>query len=215
MPTLNINGNIRTNTAAGWGADATVYTAKTILVTTDATYGATDQRKFKIADGSQTWSNLDYFPVSGYDDATSSIQTQLDSKKYGVDFGFYGSSVIADSTSYYFGQVNASPATTTSGAGGRPLRSGTITGAIISVYNASTIPSNESITLNLLHGATFATSNLITNTLTIDANRHAVTSITGLSINIAADTHGLCEMIVPVMATNGNAVQMRLEFIYG
>jgi hypothetical protein len=77
MPTLNINGNIRTNTAAGWGADATVYTAKTILVTTDATYGATDQRKFKIADGTQTWSNLDYFPVSGYDDATSSIQNQL------------------------------------------------------------------------------------------------------------------------------------------
>lgn len=80
MPTLNINGNIRTNTAAGWAADATVYTAKTILVTTDATYGATDQRKFKIADGTQTWSNLDYFPVSGYDDATSSIQTQLNAK---------------------------------------------------------------------------------------------------------------------------------------
>lgn len=81
MPTLNINGNIRTNTAAGWGADATVYTAKTILVTTDATYGATDQRKFKIADGVQTWTNLDYFPVSGYDDATSSIQTQLNGKQ--------------------------------------------------------------------------------------------------------------------------------------
>lgn len=80
MPTLNINGNIRTNTVAGWGADATVYTAKTILVSTDATYGATDQRKFKIADGTQTWSNLDYFPVSGYDDASSSIQTQLNAK---------------------------------------------------------------------------------------------------------------------------------------
>lgn len=81
MPTLSINGNIRTNTAAGWAVDATVYSAKTILVTTDATYGATDQRKFKIADGTQTWSNLDYFPVSGYDDATSSVQTQLNNKQ--------------------------------------------------------------------------------------------------------------------------------------
>lgn len=81
MPTLNINGNIRVNTTAGWTADATVYSEKTILVTTNATYGSTDQRKFKIADGVQTWSNLDYFPVSGYDDATSSIQTQLNGKQ--------------------------------------------------------------------------------------------------------------------------------------
>lgn len=63
MPTLTINGNIRTNTAAGWAADSTVYSAKTILITTDSVYGSTDQRKFKIADGTQTWSQLDYFPV--------------------------------------------------------------------------------------------------------------------------------------------------------
>jgi hypothetical protein len=62
MPTLNINGNVRTNTAAGWGADATVYSGKTILITTDVLYTGTDVRKFKIADGTQTWTNLDYFP---------------------------------------------------------------------------------------------------------------------------------------------------------
>lgn len=63
MPTLNINGNIRPKTAAEWAADSTVYSAKTILITTDSVYGSTDQRKFKIADGTQTWSQLDYFPV--------------------------------------------------------------------------------------------------------------------------------------------------------
>lgn len=63
MPTLSINGNIRTNTTAGWTADATVYSAKTILVTTDALYTGTDQRKWKLADGVQTWSNLDYMPI--------------------------------------------------------------------------------------------------------------------------------------------------------
>lgn len=64
MPPLNINGNIRTNTAAGWAADATVYSAKTMLVTTDEFWGSTDQHKFKLADGVQTWSNLDYPPFN-------------------------------------------------------------------------------------------------------------------------------------------------------
>jgi hypothetical protein len=47
MSTLNINGNIRVNTEAGWGADATVYSTKTMLVSTDAQYTGTDQNKFK------------------------------------------------------------------------------------------------------------------------------------------------------------------------
>jgi len=82
MPTNNINidSQIVVQTAAQWAVDATVYSAKRILVTSDAYYGATDQRKFKIADGVQAWSALDYFPVSGYDDASSSIQTQLNAK---------------------------------------------------------------------------------------------------------------------------------------
>ncbi len=43
--------------------DSTVYSAKRILVTSDQYYGATDQRKFKIANGTDTWSNLDYMPI--------------------------------------------------------------------------------------------------------------------------------------------------------
>lgn len=78
---INIPSQIVVQTAAQWAVDATVYSAKRILITSNATYGATDQRKFKIADGVQTWSNLDYFPVSGYDDATSSIQTQINGKQ--------------------------------------------------------------------------------------------------------------------------------------
>lgn len=75
MPTLTINGNIRTNTAAGWAADATVYSAKTILVTTDVYWGSTDQRKFKLADGVQTWSNLDYPPFETGADTLSEVLT--------------------------------------------------------------------------------------------------------------------------------------------
>jgi hypothetical protein len=59
---VNIPSQIVVQTAAQWAADATVYSAKRILVTSDAFWGSTDQRKFKIADGTQTWSNLDYPP---------------------------------------------------------------------------------------------------------------------------------------------------------
>jgi hypothetical protein len=61
--TFNLPSQIVVQTAAQWAADNTVYSAKRILVTSDAYYGSTDQRKFKIADGTQTWSNLDYMPI--------------------------------------------------------------------------------------------------------------------------------------------------------
>lgn len=60
---INVSSQIVVQTAAQWAADNTVYSAKRILVTSDAYYGSTDQRKFKIADGTQSWSNLDYFPL--------------------------------------------------------------------------------------------------------------------------------------------------------
>lgn len=61
--TFNLPSQIVVQTAAQWAADNTVYSNKRILVTSDAYYGSTDQRKFKIPDGTQTWSNLDYFPL--------------------------------------------------------------------------------------------------------------------------------------------------------
>jgi hypothetical protein len=63
MPTLNINGNILTDTEANWTVDATVYSAKTILVSTDVQYNSTDQNKWKLANGVDTWANLDYMPI--------------------------------------------------------------------------------------------------------------------------------------------------------
>ena len=61
--TFNLPSQIVVQTAAQWAVDATVYSNKRILVTSDEYYGSTDQRKFKIADGTQTWAQLDYFPL--------------------------------------------------------------------------------------------------------------------------------------------------------
>lgn len=60
---IYVTSQMVVQTAAQWAADTTVYNNKRILVTSDATYGTTDQRKIKIADGTQTWSQLDYFPA--------------------------------------------------------------------------------------------------------------------------------------------------------
>jgi hypothetical protein len=62
--TFNLPSQIVVQTAAQWAADNTVYSNKRILVTSDVYYGGTDQRKFKIADGVQTWTNLDYMPIA-------------------------------------------------------------------------------------------------------------------------------------------------------
>jgi len=61
---INVSSQIVVQTAAQWAADTTVYSEKRILVTSDALYTGTDQRKFKIADGVQKWSDLDYMPIA-------------------------------------------------------------------------------------------------------------------------------------------------------
>jgi len=63
MPTLNVvTDTVVVQTAAQWAVDATVYINRQILVTSDAYYGSTDFRKFKIADGTQTWANIQDLP---------------------------------------------------------------------------------------------------------------------------------------------------------
>lgn len=60
---IYIDSQIVVQTAAQWAADATVYTEKRLLVTSDAYYVGTNQRKFKIPDGALAWSALDYMPL--------------------------------------------------------------------------------------------------------------------------------------------------------
>lgn len=168
MPIININGNIRVNTSAGWAADSTVYSAKTLLVTTDATYGATDQRKFKIADGTQTWAQLDYFPVSGYDDATSSIQTQLNSRGYALQGSGNSITTVADATSYYFADPNVGTTTAADVVQMTIPKTGILKKAVIFARVAGTLASNEQSTMYFRLNSTtdVALSSVITLTAT-------------------------------------------------
>lgn len=67
---LNDVAGLVVQTAAEWAADSTVYSAQYILVTSDEVYSGTDQRKFKISNGTDTWDNLDYFPVGSVQSVT-------------------------------------------------------------------------------------------------------------------------------------------------
>jgi len=201
-------------TTAEWATDSTVYSANKILCETNAFYGATDQCKFKLADGVQTWAQLNYFPVSGFDDATSSIQTQLDSKQTTADFFASGSNAYADNTTFYFGQTLA-PVTATSQTGGVPLRAGTIVACLISLYNGGTVGSTENCTLNLIHGSSYGTTSLIANDIQLNANRQSIRMVTGLNIDVSADCSALANLTTPLnLTTNPNGLQIRITFFY-
>lgn len=99
--TVNIDSQIVVKTAAQWAADSTVYSAKRILVTSDEYYGATDQRKFKIANGTDTWSNLDYMPIG-----TGGASGLLHGTGTQVSAGVY-TTTISGVTAYTTGDVYA------------------------------------------------------------------------------------------------------------
>ena len=99
--TVNIDSQIVVKTAAQWAADSTVYSAKRILVTSDEYYGATDQRKFKIANGTDTWSNLDYMPIG-----TGGASGLLHGTATQVSAGVY-TTTISGVTAYTTGDVYA------------------------------------------------------------------------------------------------------------
>lgn len=53
----------RGDTSANWTSANPVLASKEIAFTTDEFYSGTNQMKFKVGDGVQTWANLDYMPM--------------------------------------------------------------------------------------------------------------------------------------------------------
>ena len=55
---------VLTKTSAQWAVDTTIYSNEYFLVSSDVVYpGASQQRKFKTANGIDTWNDLDYVPA--------------------------------------------------------------------------------------------------------------------------------------------------------
>ena len=62
MSTLTAKIQLRRDTASNWATNDPILAAGEVAFTSDLFYTSTDQQRFKIGDGVQTWSQLDYVP---------------------------------------------------------------------------------------------------------------------------------------------------------
>jgi len=65
MSTLTAKIQLRRDTASNWATNDPILAAGEVAFTSDLFYTSTDQQRFKIGDGVQTWSQLDYVPEGG------------------------------------------------------------------------------------------------------------------------------------------------------
>jgi hypothetical protein len=65
MSTLTAKIQLRRDTSANWTTNNPILAAGEVAFTSDVFYTGTDQQRFKIGDGVQTWSQLDYVPEGG------------------------------------------------------------------------------------------------------------------------------------------------------
>lgn len=65
MSTLTAKIQLRRDTSANWTTNNPILLAGEVAFTSDVFYTGTDQQRFKIGDGVQTWLQLDYVPEGG------------------------------------------------------------------------------------------------------------------------------------------------------
>lgn len=65
MSILTAKIQLRRDTSANWTSNNPILAAGEVAFTSDVFYSGTDQQRFKIGDGVQTWSQLDYVPEGG------------------------------------------------------------------------------------------------------------------------------------------------------
>ena len=65
MSTLTAKIQLRRDTSANWASNNPILAAGEVAFTSDVFYTSTDQQRFKIGDGVQTWTQLDYVPEGG------------------------------------------------------------------------------------------------------------------------------------------------------
>jgi hypothetical protein len=75
MSTLTAQIKLRRDTSANWTSNNPVIGAGELVFTSDVFYTGTDFQKVKVGDGVQTWTNLDYLPVSGAGGTQTLAQT--------------------------------------------------------------------------------------------------------------------------------------------
>ena len=91
--------------------------------------------------------------------------------------------LLADNADYFIG-MGTTMGNTTNSSVLIGIKAGTLVGADITTYNASTFGSSEASTIKIYTG-NFAQTDTISTNVLFDA-RHSITSVTGLSISLLA-----------------------------
>jgi hypothetical protein len=99
---LEESGSVMFQTAVQWAADNTVYSER-ILVTSDENYTGTTFKKYKIADGATTWSNLPYAPLGVYETDGLSAYYGIGHKNGDIELVSYIDNTIVFGASAWFG----------------------------------------------------------------------------------------------------------------
>jgi hypothetical protein len=74
MATVNWRLGAATQTEAQWTSENPILLAGETAVSSDQVYTGTDQRKFKMGNGTDRWANLDYMPVGGSSGTTPTLE---------------------------------------------------------------------------------------------------------------------------------------------
>lgn len=70
MASINAKVKLRIDTEANWTSSNPTLLAGEVAISSDQLHAGTDQPKFKIGNGSDAWTVLDYYPVSGAGSST-------------------------------------------------------------------------------------------------------------------------------------------------
>lgn len=193
-----INGtasNLFVQTAANWAADTTVYSAQSMLITSDDTYGNLDQRKFKIANGTDTWSNLDYFPVVGLS----------------ISWGWAALSP-ADATTYRPSPIVSLAAATTSQLNRQIQLPFAAIAREACITWTGTAGSNEGVTLriaNITAGTTFD----FTTSMDWSTSPNCI-GINGGTLSGAANDRWEIQIVTPTWTSNPASIQIAVEVTF-
>jgi hypothetical protein len=123
-----------------------------------------------------------------------------------VQYGHSSGNALADNADYFIG-MGTTMGNTTNSSVLIGIKAGTLVGADITTYNASTFGTSEACTVKI-HSGNFAQTDTISTSVVFDA-RHSITSVTGLSISLLAG-QSLIELDTPAFVTNPSSSKINI-----
>jgi hypothetical protein len=146
-----------------------------------------------------------------FNDATSSIQTQINNKQYTLNSNS-GSYSMADASTYYLFAANGGGGTLTTSTSGLDFSStiaNTLNRVILSIVNGGgTVGTSENVSL-YYRNITSSTSTLI-GTFQTNASTQIKFDFSSIGISISANTNWCFEIRTPSWATNPTQTVIRI-----